>query len=551
MSIADGIDPAARAGLFPTLTPAQIARVRPYGHERSLADGEPLFEHGTSNYRFSVVLEGGVKIVAPGDGNVIVVHQAGQFAGDVDLLAGRAAVVNAYAVGPTRVLEVERVRLQTLVQNDTELSDILLHAFVLRRLELISRGVSDLVLIGSRHSAQTLRLQEFLSRNGRPYQYMDVERDPTVQELLDRLHVSADDIPIVVHDGVDVLKKPTVEQVADCCGLNRLDESQVRDLLVVGAGPAGLAAAVYAASEGLDALVLEANSPGGQAGTSSKIENYLGFPTGISGQALAGRAFLQAEKFGAEVSVARQAVKLGCDNRPFKIELASGGIAQGRAVIIASGVQYRKPDIADLERFAGNGVYFAATTLEANVCKAEDVIIVGGANSAGQAAVFLSGIARRVYMLVRGKGLAESMSRYLIRRIEETTNIDLRTRTKVVAISGTDQIENVVVETGGERRSTLEVKHIFMMTGADPNTEWLQSCVTLDEKGFVKTGADITPEELARAKWPLARPPHRLETSIPRVFAVGDVRAGSMKRVSAAVGEGAACVSLVHQVLAE
>jgi thioredoxin reductase (NADPH) len=551
VTAADAMDGSTRAGLFPILTAAQLQRVRPYGHERRLADGEALFIHGTSEYRFSVVLEGGIKIVAPSDGNTIVVHGVGQFSGDVDLLAGRAAVVNAFAVGPTLVLEVERARLQSLVQNDTELSDIVLRAFVLRRLELINRGAGDLVLVGSRHSAQTLRLQEFLSRNGRPYQYVDVERDPTVQELLDKLHVSADDIPIVVHAGIDVLKKPSVEEVADCCGLNRLDESQVRDVIVVGAGPAGLAAAVYAASEGLDALVLEASSPGGQAGTSSKIENYLGFPTGISGQSLAGRAFVQAEKFGAQISVARSAARLGCETRPFKITLGSGGTAMARSVIIASGVQYRKPDVADLERFAGNGVYFAATPIEANVCKAEDVIIVGGANSAGQAAVYLSSIARRVFMLVRGKGLAESMSRYLIRRIEETPTIELRTRTKIVAISGQDQIENVIVESGGERRTTLDVKHVFMMTGADPNTEWLASCVALDEKGFVKTGTDITPEELAKAGWPLARPPLRLETSIPRVFAVGDVRAGSLKRVSAAVGEGAACVSLVHQVLAE
>jgi thioredoxin reductase (NADPH) len=547
----DGRTVEAREGMFPTLTPAQMERIKPYGHERRVADGETIFEHGTDAYRFSVVLEGAVRIVTPTDGSEIVVHGVGQFVGDVDVLAGRAGIVSGFALGATRILEVDRVRLQALVQNDTELSDLLLRAFVLRRLELISRGVSDLVLVGSRHSAQTLRLQEFLSRNGRPYQYLDVERDPTVQELLDRLHVSADDIPIVVHSGKDVLKKPTVEAVAECCGLNRLDESQVRDVIVVGAGPAGLAAAVYAASEGLDALVLEANSPGGQAGTSSKIENYLGFPTGISGQALASRAFLQAEKFGAQVSVARSAVKLGCETRPFRIGLAAGGAALARTIVIASGVQYRRPDVPDLERFSGNGVYFAATPIEATVCKAEDVIIVGGANSAGQAAVFLSGIARRVYMLVRGKGLSETMSKYLIRRIEETPNIELRTRTRIVEITGTEQIENVVVESGGERRGTLDARHVFMMTGADPNTDWLASCVVLDEKGFVKTGADITPEELKAAHWPLARSPLRLETSIPRVFAVGDVRAGSLKRVSAAVGEGAACVSLVHQVLAE
>ncbi len=543
--------PARRDEMFPRLSSEQLARLAPLGRERQLAAGEVLWVHGARNLDFYVVIEGEVEILVPVTEQVVVVHGDGEFTGDVDTLSGRAAVVGARARSATRILDIPRDRLHSLVQTDPELSDIVLRAFILRRVDLIARGQGDLVLVGSRHSAQTLRLQEFLSRNGRPFTYMDIERDPSVASLLERLVVGADDVPLVIYAGKDILKKPSIEEVAECCGLNRLDESVVRDVLVVGAGPAGLATAVYAASEGLDVLVLESNAPGGQAGTSSKIENYLGFPTGVSGQDLAGRAFIQAEKFGAEISIARSAGSLACDGRPFKIKLAGGGEVFGRTIVIACGVQYRKPDVPDLMRFEGTGVYFAATSIEATACQREDVIVVGGGNSAGQAAVFLSRAVRKVHMLVRGRGLAESMSRYLIRRIEETPNIELRTRTQIVTVEGERHIERVICEVGGETRMPIDARHVFVMTGADPNTAWLERCLTLDAKGFVKTGVDLTPDELHAAHWPLTRPPHRFETSIPHVFATGDVRSGSVKRVAAAVGEGSACVQLVHQVLAE
>jgi len=539
--------------MFPALTKAQIARLAPLARERSLADGESLWEQGDRNRSMVVVLEGAVAVLSDKD-LLVTVHEPGGFSGDVDLLSGSPVLVSGRARGATRVLELAPERLRSVVQTDPELSDIFLRAFILRRLALVAQGVGSVVLIGSRHSAGTLALQEFLTRNSQPYAYMDVDRDPNVQTTLETFGVSVDDVPVFICRGVRVLKKPTIEEVGECLGLNVVEggEGNVRDIVVIGAGPAGLAAAVYAASEGLDALVIEANAPGGQAGSSSRIENYLGFPTGVSGQDLAGRALVQAEKFGAELVVARSAVRLDCASRPYSVDLGGGVSVQTRAVAIATGARYRKPDLPNLKRFEGVGIYYGATPIEAELCRGEEVVIVGGGNSAGQAAVFLSQSETRVHLLVRGTGLAETMSRYLIRRIEETPSIELKTRTEIVALEGNGSLESVAwrdKSTG--QTTTLPIRHVFLMTGANPNTEWLQKCVALDEKGFVKTGPDLLPDELRAAKWPLARAPLLFETSRPGVFAIGDVRAGSVKRVAAAVGEGSVVVQLVHKVLAE
>ena len=330
-----------------------------------------------------------------------------------------------------------------------------------------------------------------------------------------------------------------------------VDQTHLRDLIIVGAGPSGLAAAVYGASEGLDVLVLETSSPGGQAGSSSKIENYLGFPTGISGQELAARAYSQAQKFGAQILIAR-ATRLACDRKPYVVEVENGARIPARTVVIATGAEYRKPPLKDLSRFEGAGVYYGATFVEAQLCGGEEVIVVGGGNSAGQAAVFLAETTKRVHMLVRSAGLAESMSRYLIRRIEETPTIVLRPHTEIVALEGGDHLESVRWRNSqtGETEEH-KISHVFVMTGADPNTRWLEGCVALDAKGFIKTGPDLSPEDLSAARWPLARPPYLLETSLPGAFAAGDVRGGSIKRVAAAVGEGSTAISFVHQVLRE
>jgi thioredoxin reductase (NADPH) len=371
--------------------------------------------------------------------------------------------------------------------------------------------------------------------------------------MLDHFHVAVADVPVLICRGELVLRNPTNPEIADCLGFNdAIDQTQLRDLIIVGAGPAGLAAAVYGASEGLDVLVLEANAPGGQAGSSSRIENYLGFPTGISGQELAGRAYTQAQKFGAQILIARGAVELTCKRRPYGIAISEGQRLSARAVIIATGAQYRRLALDNLQNFEGAGVYYGATFVEAQLCSGEDVIVVGGGNSAGQAAVFLSQTARRVFVFVRSSGLSESMSRYLIRRIEESPAIEVRTHTELVALEGDHRLERVRwrnTKTGDEE--TGAIGHVFMMTGAVPNTGWLDGCVALDKNGFIKTGTDLSQEDLAAGRWPLARAPHLLETSLPGVFAVGDARGGNIKRVASAVGEGSIAVSFVHKVLHE
>jgi len=369
---------------------------------------------------------------------------------------------------------------------------------------------------------------------------------------LDNFKISASEIPVLICRGQLALRNPSNQQIADCLGFNEsVDQTHVRDLVVIGAGPSGLAAAVYGASEGLDVLVLETSSPGGQAGSSSKIENYLGFPTGITGQELAARAYLQAQKFGAHMLIAK-ATGLICDRKPYVIEFENGARISTRTVVIATGAQYRKLPLENLSRFEGAGVYYGATFVEAQLCGGEEVIVVGGGNSAGQAAVFLAQTAKRVYMLVRSAGLAASMSRYLIRRIENSPTITLRPQTEIVALEGDNHVNSAYWRNGKTGQTEKhEISHIFVMTGADPNTRWLNGCMALDSKGFIQTGPDLLPEDLGAAGWPLMRPPYLLETSLPGVFAAGDVRGGSIKRVASAVGEGSIAISFIHKVLQE
>jgi len=371
--------------------------------------------------------------------------------------------------------------------------------------------------------------------------------------MLDRFQVGVNEVPVIVCQGGHVLKNPSNESLAVALGLSpALNPDVVRDVVVVGAGPAGLAAAVYAASEGLDVLVLESTAPGGQAGTSSRIENYLGFPTGISGLDLAWRAHTQAEKFGAEVAIGRTGVRLDCDARPYKLHLSDGQVVRTRTIVIATGARYRKLALPELARYEGNGVYYSATHMEGQLCKDEEIAIVGGGNSAGQAAVFLSQLASHVHILVRGKGLADSMSRYLIQRIEGSPNVTLRTRTQVDSLEGDKWLERLRwrhVDSGNAE--TRAIKNLFLMTGADPNTAWLEGCLLLDKDGFVRTGSDLQPEDLAEGHWPLTRRPYLMETTIPGVFAVGDARSASVKRVASAVGEGSICVQLIHRALRE
>lgn len=533
--------------MFPHLDDAQIARLVAFGQERRAAPGEILFDQGDSQHGVFVVLDGTIEIlnIATCNETVLRVLDRGSFTGEVNMLSGRRSLVRGRVGEASTVLEIDRASLHRLMQTDTELGETFLRVFLLRRGYLISHSVGDALLIGSSHSPDTLRLRAFLGRNSHPYTYLDVDHDPGVQAVLDHFGVKVSEIPVLICRGKQVLRNPTNSEAAACFGLNAgIDESSIYDLVVVGAGPSGLAAAVYGASEGLNVLVLESHAPGGQAGSSSRIENYLGFPMGISGQELAGRAFIQAEKFGAHIAIARTARALQGDHPPYTIDLDDGGSVQARSVIVAAGAQYRKLNLQNLAQFEGNGVYYGATPVEAQLCGGEDIAIVGGGNSAGQAAMFLAQSARHVCLVVRAEGLAATMSRYLIARIESCANITLKACTEIEALEGDGRLERVRIrhmKTG--TKEVHEIRHLFLMTGAKPNTGWLNGSLALDAKQFIRTGRDLGPD------WPLDRAPYLLETSRPGVFAVGDVRAGSLKRVAAAVGDGSMAVQFVHLVL--
>ncbi|HYU00290.1 MAG TPA: FAD-dependent oxidoreductase [Gemmatimonadales bacterium] len=544
--------PGPRADrLYPTLTAAQVARITAHGRRRHVERGEVLVQAGEQTARLFVVVAGRIDVVRPSAAEEVVVSFGpGMFTGEVTMLSGRPGLAQIRAGADGEVIEVGRDDLLALIQTDGELSAILMRAFILRRVELIARGVSDVVVLGSPHCQGTLRIREFLTRNGHPHTLLDLDRDAGVQELLDRFHVTAADIPVVITCGEVVLRNPTNQQIADALGFNdAIDQTHVRDLVIVGAGPSGLAAAVYGASEGLDVLVVESTAPGGQAGASSRIENYLGFPTGIRGMDLASRATSQALKFGAQLMIGNGAKRLACDRRPYALEIGDGQRLPARSVIIATGAEYRRLSIDSLPRFEGAGVYYAATFMEAQLCAGEEVVVVGAGNSAGQAAVFLAQTARRVHMLIRSGGLADTMSRYLIRRIEDHPAIVRHVHTEIVSLEGNGHLERVGWrDSQSGSTETYGIRHVFTMTGAVPSTRWLDGCLALDAKGFIKTGPDLSPEDLATARWPLGRAPHLLETSLPGVFAIGDVRAGSLKRVASAVGEGSIAIAAVHQV---
>jgi thioredoxin reductase (NADPH) len=545
----------ARTQVFPTLTPAQIERIRPLGRLRSVARGEILFQPGDANVPFFVLLSGEMEIVMKGiDGDrVIVTHGPLHFTGEMSMLSGQKLMVFGRVTEPGDFLELDNDALRTLVSRDAELSEVLLRAFILRRLALIRTG-GTIVLMGSRHSALTLELREFLTRNAHPFTYIDLDTDQSAQELLDRFHVKACEVPVVIGHNGNVMRSPSIQQLASCLGFNAgVDGAQVRDLIIAGAGPAGLAAAVYAASEGLDVLLIETLAPGGQAGSSSKIENYLGFPTGLSGSELAQRALAQAQKFGAAMMVARSVVRLHCDHRPFQVELDSGEALAAKVIVIATGASYNRPNLVNLQTFEGKGIYYGATFIESQLCEDEEVAVVGGGNSAGQAAVFLSQTARKVHMLVRSSELRSTMSRYLIQRLVENKQIELHLNTEITGLAGDDCLRSVTWQnkTTGET-STHPIEHVFIMTGASPRTDWLRGCVALDQKGFILTGRDLDSDQSTdHPRWSLERPPLMLETSLPGVFAVGDARANNVKRVASAVGEGAISISLVHRALAE
>lgn len=541
---------------FPILSESQIARLKPAGKARQVKPGDILFEPGDTSVPFFVLLSASMEIVQPdlAGERPIATHAPGEFTGEIAMISGQKCLVRGRITSPGEVLEIGPDELRSVVAHDSELSEIFMRAFILRRIALISSGKGNVVLLGSRYCASTLRIREFLARNSYPYSFIDLDTDKGSQAILDRFEIAPRDVPVVICLGQTVLRNPSTQRLADCLGLNdSVDQKQVRDVIIVGAGPSGLATAVYAASEGLDALLIEADAPGGQAGSSSKIENYLGFPTGISGQELGARALTQAQKFGAKLIVGHRVTRLNCDKRPYEVVLDNGNVLSARAVVISSGAQYNKPPIENLTRFEGQGVYYGATFMESQLCEGDELIVVGGGNSAGQAAVFLSQTARKVHVLVRSKALSETMSRYLIQRLEDNPKIETHYRTEIVALDGGAQLERVTWKDkiSGET-STHPIAHVFIMAGASPHTKWLEGCVAMDEKGFILTGRDLDASPAKpTSPWPLDRRPQMLETSLPAIFAVGDVRSGNVKRVASAVGEGAIAIHLVHRALAE
>ncbi|MGN6481479.1 FAD-dependent oxidoreductase [Luteibacter sp.] len=546
MSPLEPNDPYARtAQIFPQLSDAMVATARGYGHEVELGDGELLYARGQRGVDFYIVLSGAVEVFeleADGQGTVFVTHTHGQFTGELDQLNGREVLVHARGSGSTRVIRIGREPFHTMLAAEPALGELVMRAFILRRVGLIHHGTGGVLVVGAAHQAQTLAVQRFLTRNGYPHRVVDVGDVGEQTQVLDGLGVTVDQLPVVILPDHTVVPQPTTHELADRLGLTEaIDPDLVYDVAVVGAGPSGLAAAVYAASEGLKTIVVEALAPGGQAGTSSRIENYLGFPTGISGGALAGRAHIQAQKFGARLAISRAVTAIDCAGSAYVLELDGGERVQARTVVAASGARYRKLDAVDYERFEGSGVHYAATAMEGALCAGQEVIVVGGGNSAGQAAVFLAQTASMVHLVVRAAGLAATMSNYLIERITRSPRITLHAHSEIILFYGGYHLERVSCH----RRDTGEVlvhpaSHVFVMIGADPNTSWLGQCVAIDAKGFVATGRAVTSD--------IAGSPYA--TSRPGIFAVGDVRSGSVKRVASGVGEGSAVIQAVHEYLA-
>ncbi|HXO06977.1 MAG TPA: FAD-dependent oxidoreductase [Solirubrobacteraceae bacterium] len=542
-------EPADRHGAFPRLDDDQRAKLRALGTVRTTTPGEVLFTEGDADYDFFVVESGAVVIVRGyGDENrVIAVHGQHRFLGELNLLTGSPAYLTAVVRDAGEVIQVPASRLREVVSDDEELSDLILRAFLARRSILIGLG-AGVKLVGSRFSEDTRRLREFLARNRMPYEWLDVEQDEEADRLLQALAVEPEDTPVVVR-GSEVLRNPSNAELGRMLGLGaRGAPPAMCDLVIVGGGPAGLAAAVYGASEGLDTQAIDSVAFGGQASTSARIENYLGFPTGISGSELAERAMLQAGRFGARLVVPAEAVSLGVENGDYAVGLSDGQVVHGRTLIVATGARYRKLAVDGLERYEGNGVYYAATQAEAQMCQSDPVVIVGGGNSAGQAAMFMSRTAVSCRLLIRGGDLGKSMSRYLINELERNDRVHLLTYSEIDELKGEDGLEAVVIrDSRTGTRTESECKALFVFIGASPHTEWLNDRVAADEHGFLVTGRDLEEEQLEAFD---GERPYFLETSQPGIFAVGDVHSGSVKRCASAVGEGSMAVRLVHQRLA-
>ena len=546
--------PSEQEIAFPVLGDAELAALKRRGHPRAVRAGDILFAEGDSNFCFYVAVEGAIAIVehSSGEERLVRMHLPGEFTGDVDMLSGRRALVTARVEKDGQVIEMSTGEQRRTVDEIPELGETFVKAFLMRRSLLLSEGFVGVRIIGSWFSPEAHRLCDFATRNAIPFRFMDLDTDEHADAILRQLGIPASATPIVIGREGQWHSKPSIADFARCAGLtSTLDAEHVYDLVVVGAGPAGLAASVYGASEGLDVLTLDALAAGGQAGTSSRIENYLGFPAGISGKDLAQNALIQAQKFGAEITVPCEVRSLGIDGGERVVTLVDGTRIRTRCVLVASGVEYRKLDVPGSAAFYGAGIYFAATEMEARLCKGEEVVVVGAGNSAGQAIVYLSRNARRVHVLVRGTDLGASMSRYLVDRIQSIENVSIHLGATVTQLDGNGHLSAVHYQTKAGEANKIATTSLFLFMGADANTSWLRGCVELDKKGFVSTGTAISPAAAGTERWrDTGRAPFPLETSLPGVFAAGDVRSGSVKRCASAVGEGSMAVTFVHACIA-
>jgi thioredoxin reductase (NADPH) len=534
---------------FPALDDMQVAALAKFGARRVLGDGETLFKAGDREYKFFVVERGAVEIVEHSSGETkrVALHERHAFGGDVSLVTGRPALISAIARGDTAVFEISPADIRRVMSERPALGEILLRAFIARRELLVASDFQGLKIIGSGSSRDTFRIRDFLARNQVPFTWVDLDRESQVNDLLRGFGLSETDTPVVVFGSEPLLRNPSTRALAELIGVRPPLTQKTYDLVIIGGGPAGLAAAVYGSSEGLATVVIDSIAPGGQAGTSSKIENYLGFPTGISGGELANRAILQAQKFGAQFSSPSRATRLAFVDDVCHVFFDDDGHVLTRCVLIATGADYRKLSVPGRERLEGCGVYYAATATEAQMCRGSDVVVVGGGNSAGQAAMFLSEQTLKVYVLIRGDDLRKSMSSYLVERIEKADNIEVLAESEISKMLGDGRLEACEIRNcrTGEVR-TVPTSAMFTFIGAVPCTDWLPKEIEKDPKGFIKTGRSV----MDSPYWTAKREPFLLETSRPGVFAAGDVRAGSTKRVASAVGEGAIAVMFVHEYLA-
>lgn len=537
---------------YPTLTEEQMALLASQADEIEFAPGKVLFHEGESDFSFFVIKSGAIRITenSTGEEKEVTVHYPGEFTGDIDMLTGQHSLVTAVVAEPTTVLRIDAEKLRDIIRSHSVLGDVILEAFLMRRTLLVESDFVGMRVIGSRWTRETFRIRDFLAGHHIPFTWLDLEREPGVDQLLYNLGIPPEETPIVLWSDHPPLRNPSNQELAEIVGLSTdVSEDELYDLVVIGAGPAGLAAAVYGASEGLKTVVLEKDAPGGQASWSSKIENYLGFPTGLSGAELAQRAVVQAEKFGVNLITPCSAVGLRTQGAIKLIDMENDEQIRTRTAVIATGAAYQRLSIENMERYEGSSVFYSATGVEAILCHDNAVAVVGGGNSAGQAAVFLSQYARAVHLFTRGESLAATMSRYLSRRIEETGNIELHPHTEVTELHGETELAKVTVRHNqSDITEEYDINLLFVFIGAKPHSEWLDQAVALDEKGFIKTGELVGEFPSKQRPYP-SRRPYLLETSIPGVFAVGDVRSTSVKRIASAVGEGSMAIQFVHQVL--